>query len=95
QDLVKSWVSCQAHTQTSRVHIMKGLFLQLLILYGLVISPVAGSLKDKTKTTTKPPKYKISTENYAPNPWPEVTIYPITIPESQEQTPEGHQNNTA
>uniref|UniRef100_A0A673UR41 BPTI/Kunitz inhibitor domain-containing protein n=1 Tax=Suricata suricatta TaxID=37032 RepID=A0A673UR41_SURSU len=46
QDLVKSWVSCQAHTQTSRVNIMKWLFLQLLTLCCLVISPAAGSFNN-------------------------------------------------
>lgn len=47
----------QAHTQTSRINIMKWLFLQLLTLYCLVILPVTGSFRRKIKTTAEPPKY--------------------------------------
>uniref|UniRef100_A0A673V0W4 WAP domain-containing protein n=1 Tax=Suricata suricatta TaxID=37032 RepID=A0A673V0W4_SURSU len=57
QDLVKSWVSCQAHTQTSRVNIMKWLFLQLLALCCLVISPVAGGFHEKSETAVEPQTY--------------------------------------
>lgn len=56
QDLVKSWVSCEAHTQTSRLNIMKWLVLQLLTLYCLVITPVTGSMKEK-RIVTKPQQY--------------------------------------
>ncbi|XP_038288800.1 protein WFDC11-like isoform X1 [Canis lupus familiaris] len=57
QDLVKYWVCCQAHIQTSRVNIMKWLVFQLVTLYCLVIMPVTGTMKEKTKKVTRRPNF--------------------------------------